>query len=177
MADNFAGYFREQREENKRQREIGDLIRQRRLKEARGEKLTADEERAYREQIESREFGTYRVTPIPHKPENFGKGPTKSTRVMGHKFVPGSRSVDTLLGRETINSGTVYVRFVRPSRPQVAAGLEPTVYKYTNVPVAVYEGFRNSGSKGRYINVSLNSHNPTAVPPGSPEYEQYCSDL
>jgi hypothetical protein len=173
MADNFSGYYAAQREENKRQREVGELLKQRRLREARGEEISDEEEQQYREQIESRTFGAYRVTPLPNKPENYGRGPTKSTRVISHKFVPGSRSTDQTLGREVINSGTVYVRFARPSKQQ---GGDAT-YKYTNVPVATYESFRGANSKGRFINNPLNTHNPQKVSPGDSEYDRFCSDL
>jgi hypothetical protein len=173
MADNFSGYYAAQREENKRQREVGELIKQRRLREARGEELSEEEQQAYQEQFESRTFGAYQVTPLPNKPENYGRGPTKSTRVIAHKFVPGSRSSDQALGREVINSGTVYVKFARPSKQQ---GGDAT-YKYTNVPVATYDSFRGSNSKGRFINSPLNTNNPQRVTPGSEEYERFCSDL
>lgn len=178
MAENFAGYYRAQREENKRQREVGEIIRQRRLKEARGEKLTEEEELAYREQIESRTFGAYNVTVLPKNPENYGKGPTKSTRVASHKFVPTQRMAVTTgmgetLGGERVNVGTVYVRFARPSKQQNGNA----TYKYTNVPVAIYESFRSANSKGRYINNPLDTFSPTKVDPDSEEFGRYCSDL
>jgi hypothetical protein len=173
MADNFSGYYAAQREENKRQREVGELLKQRRLREARGEEISDEEEQQYREQIESRTFGAYQVTPLPNKPENYGRGPTKSTRVIAHKFVPGSRSTDQTLGRTVINSGTVYVKFARPSKQQ---GGDAT-YKYTNVPVATYESFRGANSKGRFINNPLESYGYSRVSPGSEEYGRFCSDL
>lgn len=182
MADNenFRGYFRSQREEARRQREVRDIIRERSLREAGGE-LTEEEERAYQEAIEARSFGTYQVTPLPNRPELYGKGPSKSTRLSAHKFVPGQRINDSTglgitKGLGSINSGTVYVRFNRPSKAQ--GGPEATVvYKYTNVPVAVYESFRNNGSKGRFINNPLNTYNPTRVMEGDSEFSLYCSDL
>jgi hypothetical protein len=44
MADNFSGYYAAQREENKRQREVGELLKQRRLREASGEEISDEEE-------------------------------------------------------------------------------------------------------------------------------------
>lgn len=173
MADNFGGYYKAQRDEAKRQREINDIRRTRSLREAKGESLTPEEEQLYQEQIQSREFGAYQVTTLPKRPENYGRGPTKSTRVASHKFVPGNKVTDQFLGREVINSGTVYVKFARPSRNQ---GGDAT-YKYTNVPVATYESFRSANSKGRFINNPLDSHNPTKVDPASEEYGRFCSDL
>ena len=179
MADKqiLGGYYKAQREEAKKQREIRDIIRERRLREATGE-LSEEEEQAYREAVESRAFGTYPVTVLPHDPDYYGKGPSKSTRVASHKFVPGQRvAVSTGLGESLsapqINSGTVYVRFARPSKQQPSV----VVYKYTNVPVAVYESFRNSNSKGRFINNPLDTHNPTMVEPSSEEFTRYCQDL
>lgn len=173
MADNFGGYYAAQREENKRQREIGELQKERNLREARGDQLTDEEKEAYRESIQSKAFGAYQVTPLPNKPENYGRGPNKSTRVVAHKFVPGAKVNDQFLGRDVINSGTVYVKFARPSKQQ---GGDAT-YKYTNVPVATYESFRGSASKGRFINNPLNSHSPRKVSPGETEYDRFCSDL
>ena len=173
MAENFGGYYRAQREEAKRQREVGELIKQRRLREARGEEFTPEEEEQYREQVESRTFGTFNVTVLPKKPENYGKGPTKSTRVASHKFVPTSRTTDQFLGRSEVNTGNVYVKFARPSRQQ---GGDAT-YRYSNVSAMEYEAFRRSNSKGRFINNPLDTHSPTKVDPSSEEYARYCSDL
>lgn len=173
MAENFGGYYKAQRDEAKRQREVGELLKQRRLREARGEEFTEEEQQQYQEQIESRTFGAYSVTTLPKVPENYGRGPSKSTRVASHKFVPGSRTTDQFLGHSVINSGTVYVKFARPSKRQNG----DATYKYTNVPVAVYEQFRGSNSKGRFINNPLDTHSPTKVDPNSEEYGRYCSDL
>jgi hypothetical protein len=178
MADNFAGYYKAQRDEAKRQREVGELIKQRRLREARGEEFTEEEELAYREQIESRTFGAYQVTTLPKKPENYGRGPSKSTRVASHKFVPGQRTrvtvgMNEFIGKEQINTGTVYVKFARPSKQQNG----DATYKYSNVPVAIYESFRGANSKGRFINNPLDAYSPTKVDPDSEEYGRYCSDL
>lgn len=179
MAENFGGYYRAQREEAKRQREVGELIRQRRLRQARGDEFTEEEEQQYREQIESRTFGAYNVTTLEKKPENYGRGPSKSTRVASHKFVPGQRTrvsvgMNEFIGSEQVNTGTVYVRFARPSRNQGG----DAVYKYQNVPVAVYESFRGANSKGRFINNPLTSGYPySKVDPSSTEYSQFCFDL
>jgi hypothetical protein len=173
MADNFGGYYAAQREENKRQREIADLRRERSLREARGDQLTEEEQALYQEQLQSREFSSYRVTTLPNKPENYGRGPSKSTRVSSHKFVPGSKTTDQALGRAVINSGTVYVKFARPSKLQ---GGDAT-YKYSNVPVATYESFRSANSKGRFINNPLESYGYSKVDPSSEEYGRFCSDL
>jgi hypothetical protein len=173
MADNFGGYYAAQREENKRQREIAELRRERSLREARGDQLTEEEQALYQEQVQSREFSAYQVTTLPNKPENYGRGPSKSTRVSSHKFVPGSKTIDQTLGRAVINSGTVYVKFARPSKLQ---GGDAT-YKYSNVPVATYESFRSANSKGRFINNPLESYGYSKVDPSSEEYGRFCSDL
>lgn len=173
MAENFGGYYKAQRDEAKRQREVGELIKQRRLREARGEDLSEEEQQQYQEQIESRTFGAYSVTTLPKHPDNYGRGPSKSTRVSSHKFVPGSKTTDQFLGHTVINSGTVYVKFARPSKQQSG----DATYKYTNVPVAVYEQFRGSNSKGRFINNPLDSFGYSKVDPSSEEYGRFCSDL
>lgn len=169
---NFGGYYRAQREEAQKQRELRDIIRERRLKEAAGP-LSEEEERAYQEAVEARSFGAYSVTTLPNKPENYGRGPSKSTRVAAHKFVPTQRSKDMFLGHEMINSGNVYVRFARPSQQQGGTA----VYRYSNVSVVEYEAFRRSNSKGRFINNPLNTKNPTKIEPTDPEFAQYCQDL
>jgi hypothetical protein len=170
--DEFRGYYRAQRDEAQRQREVNDLRRERSLREAKGETLTEEEEQLYREQLQSREFSTYQVTTLPNKKENYGRGPSKSTRVASHKFVPTNKATDQFLGREVINSGTVYVRFARPSQQQNGSA----IYKYSNVPLATYESFRNNNSKGRFINNPLNSHNPEKLESGD-EFDRFCSDL
>lgn len=173
MADNFGGYYKAQREEAKRQREVGELIKERRLREARGEEISDEEKQSYQENVESRTFGAYSVTTLPKVPENYGRGPSKSTRVASHKFVPGARTADQFLGTSVINSGTVYVKFARPSKTQSG----DATYKYTNVPVAIYESFRGANSKGRFINNPLEAYGYSRVTPGSEEYERFCSDL
>lgn len=170
------GYYRSQRDEARRQREIANAMRDRRMREASGDNLTEEEEAEYREFIESREFGTYQVVPLANKKENYGKGPTKSTRVGAHKFVPSSRS-DSLFGPALApNSGTVYVRFNRPSRSQIEAGHDVVIYRYKNVPVAVYESFRNNFSKGAFINNPLNSYKDGIVSTGDVDWA-YCADM
>lgn len=176
MAENFGGYFRSQRDEARRQRELAELMRQRRLREAAGDQLTEEEEAAYREQVESREFGAYQVTPLPNRSEFYGKGPSKSTRVNAHKFVPLVRGTDMFGDKLTPNQGNVYVKFNYPSKKQMASG-SVVVYRYEGVPVAVYESFRNNPSKGRYINQSLNSFSKQRVDESSEEFTRYCADL
>lgn len=177
MADNISGYFRSQRDENRRQREIAELMRKRRLRESAGETLTDEEEAEYRAQVESREFGAYQVTPLPNKPELYGKGPSKSTRLNAHKFVPLVRGNNELGNPLIPNTGNVYIRFNRPSKKQIEEGGATVVYRYSNVPVAVYESFRNNASKGRYVNQVMNSFRPERVDESSTEFSRYCADL
>jgi hypothetical protein len=61
-----------------------------------------------------------------------------SSRVQAFRFVPG----------EDQYYGNLYVRFVKYGTPWV----------YYNIPVSVYESFANSPSKGRFINMTLNSY-------------------
>lgn len=89
--------------------------------------------------------------------ENYGQGPSRSTRVAAHKFVPHNESRVDLMNRAGItgptnNLGTVYVKFQKPGR-------QGQVWRYEHVPEGIYDNFSNSTSKGRYINQFLNSYN------------------
>jgi hypothetical protein len=86
--------------------------------------------------------------------DNYGQGPSRSTRVAAHKFVPNPAEQKYLLGRAGVSSksannlGTVYVKFHKRG----------DTYKYSHVPESVYNSFANSNSKGRFINDFLNSY-------------------
>lgn len=86
--------------------------------------------------------------------DNYGQGPSRSTRVAAHKFVPNPAEQLYLLGRAGVNNkstnnlGTVYVKFHKRG----------DTYKYSHVPESVYNSFANSNSKGRFINDFLNSY-------------------
>lgn len=76
---------------------------------------------------------------------NYGQGPSRSTRVAVHKFVPN------LMERAGVTTpqsmGTVYVKF----QPHMNGSHANDIWKYKNVPESVYQSFANNNSKGRFI--------------------------
>lgn len=84
--------------------------------------------------------------------DNYGQGPSRSTRVAVHKFVPNLVTRAGVPNPE--NMGTVYVKF----QPHMNGSHANDVWFYKNVPYNVYEDFSNSTSKGRFINQFLNSY-------------------
>jgi hypothetical protein len=150
------GYFKEHRELNKRAREIAEYESRQRYKQKFGTELgpekTDAEKAAEEERINELKYGTFftRVLPKEPVPHNYYKGPVNSTRVMAHKFVP-SITETTTEGEKEVVSGDVFVRFARPSKQQG----DVVIYKYSNVPVNVYEAFTGTYSKGRFINTTL----------------------
>lgn len=82
---------------------------------------------------------------------NYGQGPTRSTRVAAHKFVPNLTARADIPGIEVM--GTVYVRF----QPNMQGKRANDIWEYRNVPKSVYDMFSESTSKGRFINTHLNA--------------------
>lgn len=102
--------------------------------------------------VDSPTENVIQVTP-DNIPELWGQGPTKSTRVASHKFVPNTAETpeDLLRGVSGIPLGTVYVEFWKPGRMG-------TQWAYRNVPFPVYSDFTRSKSKGHFINSTLNNY-------------------
>lgn len=82
--------------------------------------------------------------------DNYGQGPNWSTRVSAHKFVPDEygRLMSRAINRGNVKFGTVYVKFQNNGN----------VWKYERVPDTIYESFRLSTSKGKFINQYLNKY-------------------
>lgn len=101
------------------------------------------------------DYSTQFVDDASPPKDNYGQGPSRSTRVAAHKFVPHSPERESLMEKAgargpTNTLGTVYVKFQR-------SGRLGQVWKYEHVPESVYDSFANSTSKGRFINQQLNS--------------------
>ena len=99
------------------------------------------------------------VNSLIEVPENYGKGPQFSTRLTKHKFIPKG-GINTLIPTSN-NLGTVYVLFEGTRKNGQPKG--PDVYKYENVPLAIYHDFSRSNSKGAYIHKSLDRYNYTKL--------------
>lgn len=85
--------------------------------------------------------------------DNYGQGPSRSTRVAVHKFVPNM--LGRAMGEMTPQTlGTVYVKF----QPHLNGKHGNDIYRYNNVPKNVYDMFANSNSKGAFINTHLNAY-------------------
>jgi hypothetical protein len=98
------------------------------------------------------------VTP-DDDPSNYGQGPNRSTRVKAHKFVPYGALMNRAMGNQAataagIKFGTVFVRFQN----------NDNIYRYDHVPDHVYQSFRNSNSKGKFINDFLNNYPYSPAP-------------
>ena len=106
--------------------------------------------------IETSTYPVIQVVP-DDDPRLYGQGPTKSTRVARHKFVPNPEpSYGTpeellrgLAGLDTV--GTVYVEFWK-------MGKNGKQWAYKNVPKSIYDQFSNNNSKGHFINTTLNNY-------------------
>jgi hypothetical protein len=92
------------------------------------------------------DFGPYNVDLAPE----YFQGPTRSTRVAGHQFVPvdddwrnGAYDANTLRGH-------IYVRFQRKTGD--SSGTQPgDLWKYGECSLSDYRSFRETYSKGRAI--------------------------
>lgn len=98
------------------------------------------------------DYDTQYVVDAKPPKDNYGQGPSRSTRVAFHKFVPNLMGRAGIKGGSTL--GTVYVRF----QPNMQGKRANDVYKYKNVPENVYNQFAQSNSKGRFINTFLNNY-------------------
>lgn len=95
-------------------------------------------------------FSTVHVAQIANKPDdpnNYGQGPSASTRLCSHKFVVDQPMMD-LYGAKM---GYALVRFHKPGR-------KGTDWVYGPMDVSVYEAFARSNSKGHFINTTLNGY-------------------
>lgn len=119
--------------------------------------------------LEQTQIGMRRLAPTG---EDFGpyfvgladeyyRGPHLSTRVSAHQFIPDSDQMSAIQQGGTFSAngvmGHIYVKFQRASK---RTGID--TYSYGPHSLADYQTFRESGSKGRSIEV-LNS--PTPVTP------------
>ena len=107
------------------------------------------------EPLDDEEYAPYPVERVmpDDDPTLYGQGPDKSTRVASHKFVPYGRLMTRSMGNQRavasgIKFGTVYVKFQNNGN----------VYRYDHVPDHIYQNFKNSPSKGRFINDFLNNY-------------------
>lgn len=75
--------------------------------------------------------------------KHYYQGPTKSTRVSRHRFIPERKGLTGI-------TGTMYVEFTN-MKPNGTIR-RTNVYKYNKVPYPVYKDFTNSTSKGQFIN-------------------------
>lgn len=114
---------------------------------------TSDKNAALREQIKqaNEQIGlateVQEVETLPDlwpSKDNYYQGPSKSTRVSRHKFVP----IPTATGISIV--GTVYVEFTN-MRPNGAIR-RTDVYEYRRVPYPDYITFTKTTSKGQMIN-------------------------
>lgn len=97
------------------------------------------------------EFGRHAVTPLDDHPDNYGQGPSSSTRLTAHQFVPDKEELlrnliqvkRGILSTQFIDNleGDVYVEWRKGS----------TWSKYVGVPLSAYREFRTSSSKGTYF--------------------------
>lgn len=89
---------------------------------------------------------------------NYYQGPSRSTRVVRHRFVLNQAS-----GVIPTNLGTIFVQFTnlrqRKSDGTVYEGkFHNAVYAYFDVPYSVYQSFTQTHSKGQFINHTLNNY-------------------
>jgi hypothetical protein len=103
-----------------------------------------EEEQRRRRQLREQEFPNQHLTPIQYVP-NDEHDPNESSRVRAFRFVTAAEPDEKVLGDRY---GTVFVRFIKHDTP----------WKYSNVPLSVYEAFSASRSKGRFINSVLNNY-------------------
>lgn len=90
--------------------------------------------------------------------DEYYRGPSLSTRVAAHQFVPDEEQMTDIANGGTYSASTVrghiYVKFQRASK---RTGID--TYSYGPHTLADYQTFRESGSKGRSVEV-LNSPTP-----------------
>lgn len=91
------------------------------------------------------DFDPYEVS----QASEYYQGPTASTRVAAHQFIPDTMGSDAQTTR-----GYIYVRFQRPVRSpsSITGQVSPQGYwKYGPCTLADYRTFRESYSKGRSV--------------------------
>lgn len=93
------------------------------------------------------DFGPYTVDLAPE----YFQGPTRSTRVAGHQFVPVDESWRQRGGYDANTlRGHIYVRFQRKTGD--SSGTQPgDLWKYGECSLSDYRSFRETYSKGRAI--------------------------
>lgn len=103
-----------------------------------------EEEQQRRRQRREQEFANQYLSPIQYIP-NDDHSPSESSRVRAFRFVTSAEPGEEVLGDRY---GTIFVRFIKYDTP----------WKYSNVPLSVYEAFAASRSKGKFINSVLNNY-------------------
>lgn len=117
--------------------------------------------------IDASLFSTVTVAQIANKPDNpsnYGQGPAGSTRLCSHKFVLDQPMFD-LYGTKM---GYILVRFHKNGR-------RGPDWVYGPVDVSVYQQFAASGSKGHFINTTLNGYGyrPASQTPFADEFSSF----
>lgn len=98
--------------------------------------------------VKTRGSGSYARIDARAEYGAYGQGPEASTRVRAMQWLPTSAD----------NVGDILVSFRRPSRNQ--DGEYKSLYIYKNLPLDVWETFRENTSLGRYINLRLHNGVP-----------------
>jgi len=117
--------------------------------------------------IDTTLFRTVTVAQIANKPDNpanYGQGPAGSTRLCSHKFIIDQPMFD-LYGSKV---GYILVRFHKNGR-------RGPDWVYGPVDASVYQQFAASGSKGHFINTTLNGYGYR--PAGETEFADQFSDF
>jgi len=115
-------------------------------------------------------FRTVSVAQIANKPDdpsNYGQGPAGSTRLCSHKFVIDQPMFD-LYGTKL---GYALVRFHKNGR-------RGPDWVYGPMDVAIYQQFAASGSKGHFINTTLNGYGyrPANETPFANDFNDFSSN-
>ena len=114
------------------------------------EQLQLKEDVAATNLAEKQFMETERVESLPDDPELYYQGPTKSTRVSRHRFVPERTGATGVIG-------TVYVEFTNMRKNGTIR--RTNVYRYNKVPYPVYKSFTVAQSKGSHF-ATPNSKGP-----------------
>lgn len=87
---------------------------------------------------------------------NYYQGPSRSTRVSKHRFVPENSGSSIIPS----TNGTVFVKFTNMRKRADGSTYirRENVYAYFNVPHSVYKSFTTTGSKGQFINHTMNNY-------------------
>lgn len=120
--------------------------------------------------IDASLFQTVRVAQIANKPDspsNYGQGPAGSTRMCSHKFIL-DQPMFNLYGAKM---GYILVRFHKN-------GKKGPDWVYGPLDISVYQAFAASGSKGTFINTTLNGYGyrPASESPFANEFSDFAGN-